>query len=542
MRSQIKRALLVAAALLVLACAPSKPDGSGPLPVTASPTGAPAQAAAQSGVVAVEQVLPGKLTVKVIKHTIAAQSAIPCWSYVSAGLSALGQKEIVFTVKREPGEGDQDYPRDILGFYGLVHDLASEGKIVDSGDVTTFADGSAGIFGDARWKGVLYTDALSLEGVDMTAPHLAGIVVTSGEVRVAHAMGVTRVLSLLGSVNLFYPTTPWLDRKRAEVITPAAATESILAKTRVLHLARATSHQDGEVAAPSAPRPVGEWHAVQAGRPRVELTLPPALTDAETTAISGLGDGDAVAICSGHDPTASAALVWGPGQSEPKAISAPTATGARIAGNFVLFLPDQKESSTVVLEDGFLVRLTADAWKRVRHAFSAKEAASVSGKDGQTVFTLTWLPTTVVTASGGRVEAPGGFATYVPQGPAQPDTAPAHVKMVQVVLLTDQNLIASRTTAEDLAAFVKAASAAVYAHVPAKSPGAGSDLMVECELSRDKPPRIQVAARPSFQDAVAAAIQAGVEKVPSPKIKEGSVRFQILYQLWGGTGKPLGPQ
>jgi hypothetical protein len=346
--------------------------------------------ASTAGVVATEHVVAGKLTITVVAHTIAtAQGNAACWSYVSEGLSGVGQKEIVFTVKRGPGEADRDYPRNILGFYGLVYQVASEGQWVDNGDTTILGPTSDGLFG-ARWRGIIYTDTIGMKGVDVRSGQLMAVVVSAAEVEVAQRMGVMRVLSRLGQANAFFPTTPWLDRDRSEVTSPGDLDKSILVQTRTAHFAGATVHQDSAGANPGADIPVGKIRTVEVYPDLVTLTLPSKLPDDARQAIGALGDDDPVAILTGPDRTASMAIVWQPGQSAPTAIVAPDTAGARIAGNFVLFLPGRPENKASILEDGFVVELSADAWIRVRQAMARGEPISVSGGDGKRIFTMAW--------------------------------------------------------------------------------------------------------------------------------------------------------
>lgn len=64
-------------------------------------------------------VLPGKLAVRVYLHSIdCSLGQLRCWSYVTEGLAAHGQKEIVFTLRRRDSEGDEEFPRQVPDFFG----------------------------------------------------------------------------------------------------------------------------------------------------------------------------------------------------------------------------------------------------------------------------------------------------------------------------------------------------------------------------------------------------------------------------------------
>jgi hypothetical protein len=61
------------------------------------------------------EVVTGKLSARVYLHDIESQSGpIACWSYVSDGLAALEQPEIVFTLRRDPHEPSDGFPQDPL--------------------------------------------------------------------------------------------------------------------------------------------------------------------------------------------------------------------------------------------------------------------------------------------------------------------------------------------------------------------------------------------------------------------------------------------
>ena len=69
------------------------------------------------------QVIPDELAVHEHWHDIPYAQPVPCWTYITQGLSAHGQKELVFTLRRtemaEQGESPDfvlDLP-DYVAFY-----------------------------------------------------------------------------------------------------------------------------------------------------------------------------------------------------------------------------------------------------------------------------------------------------------------------------------------------------------------------------------------------------------------------------------------
>ena len=77
------------------------------------------------------EVVPGKLSVRIYRHDVDTQHGpIACWSYVTQGLTALQQTEIVFTLRRDAGEPSDAFPRDPLQLFAAIHPLAEAGQRV----------------------------------------------------------------------------------------------------------------------------------------------------------------------------------------------------------------------------------------------------------------------------------------------------------------------------------------------------------------------------------------------------------------------------
>ena len=81
-------------------------------------------------------ILPGELTAKVYWHTIPYNPPIPCWTYVTQGLSAHQQKELVITVKRS-GTADDEAPGFVSELLMYIFALAKQGRTVDAGAYTS---------------------------------------------------------------------------------------------------------------------------------------------------------------------------------------------------------------------------------------------------------------------------------------------------------------------------------------------------------------------------------------------------------------------
>src|ERR1043166_3087146 len=154
------------------------------------------------------EIIPGKLTVRVETHEIPSRhGAMACWSYVTDGLAAFDQTEIVFTLRRDPGDPPAG-PEEPMQLFATIAELAASGQRVTAGGVTEF--------GERRFfdHHVLYVAAQPLPGVALPSPCLAGLLITDDELRAVRTFGPSRVLARLGQATSHYPFPAWSDRRR----------------------------------------------------------------------------------------------------------------------------------------------------------------------------------------------------------------------------------------------------------------------------------------------------------------------------------------
>ena len=245
---------------------PRRKPRRAPKPSVAPSAGAPPERApiaavehASGPLVAVVDLVPGELVVNVFVHALnGPKGAVDCWSYVSDGLSTLGQKEIVITVQRRAGEARGAFPRDLLELYAIIHHFAGQGRLVDVGAATTLPPGE-GLLGRGDFRGVLYAPPQVLPGVRVKAPSLTGLIVTQGEVEVAQQLGVVRLMARLGKHYRYFPTAPWVDRDRPELCSPGTMEESLVAKSPRLCLYAASVRQESRTASRERHAGPGPW-------------------------------------------------------------------------------------------------------------------------------------------------------------------------------------------------------------------------------------------------------------------------------------------
>lgn len=317
------------------------------------------------------EIVPGELVVRVHFHEHAtAVGRERCWSFVSEGLWAQRQKEIILTLKAEPGEKPEDFPREAFFFYEKMHELAAHGKTVDAGGHTDF--GERGFLGR---RAVAYTEAytepLAPRDLVPLSPSLSAILLTEGEFAAYQAIGLSRIRALLGKAYSQFPCPPWSDRRRPSVVTKDALKTSLLARAAILNPGGAVAWCEKGV---------------------LTLRLPQGARYRLATGIEALRDDGVFAILADIDPAADGCLVWTPGEARPHTISRPDARPSRVAGCFLAAVPGARAAGdrSQFVEDGFLLSLSAVSYRALREALKRGSALVLPASPDS--FRLEWAP------------------------------------------------------------------------------------------------------------------------------------------------------
>ena len=314
---------------------------------------------------ALAEIVPGRLVVRVHLHelpTVNGREA--CWTFVSEGLWALGQKEILLTLKREPGEKPEDFPREVFFFYELVYELAAHGKLVDAGGCTDF--GEQGLLG-RRAAG--YMDPYPFSDFASLSPSLSAILLTEGEFAACQTIGLSRIRALLGKAYSHFPCPPWSDRRRPSVLTKDALKTSLLARATTLNASGAVATCEKGL---------------------LTLRVPQDARARLATELEAAGDDGAFAIISEIDPSADGCLVWTPGETRPGAISRPDVRPSRVTGCFLAatLVAGAAVDRTQFFEDGFLLSLTTASFRALREALKRGGALALAASPDR--FRLEW--------------------------------------------------------------------------------------------------------------------------------------------------------
>lgn len=288
-----------------------------------------------------------------------ARGLFSCWSYVTDGLRSHGQKEIIFTLRRDRGEKLEGYPHTPLDIFGVIYELTQQGRIVDVGDISEFRTDFLG------YPALAYSPPQILAGVDVPFPVLIAIALTGEELQAVKAFGLTRVMARLGKAYRYYPCPPWTDRTRSSLSFKETLEKSILTRTNPIK---------------------GLGIRVCLMGDRLFLRLLPGtgkpLSDLLGQYPSNAGN-VAITLWTELDPAANACLVWEPPQAEPFVIVPPGSDSSRRSGCFITFIPGLAEDGGRLGEDGFFMTLTEPSWLAILEAISLEKTITIPTTDGK---------------------------------------------------------------------------------------------------------------------------------------------------------------
>jgi hypothetical protein len=308
-----------------------------------------------------------------------AAGPIDCWMYASAGLLRAGQREVVFILRRMPGESETEPPYDLLVFIEQLLSFANAGQIVDEYACTVFGGRGPLGFGSIVYAPLAgYGHSPELPDLVSPGEPLAAILLTTEEGTVASNASATRILARLGQAGSVYPYPIWSDRARRPV-----AEES---EPSILHKGLPLAQPRGATASQH--------------ENYVTLRLHMDSQRGLSTAVAGLPETQPFGIGTVFDGVAQAHLVWMPGQKQPNAITAsagpdrdygPEDGDMVIAGSFVALVQSRNDSPVQMIEDGFGVYLNNNEWAELRHAFVDGARFELAPSQNSPGFRLLWL-------------------------------------------------------------------------------------------------------------------------------------------------------
>lgn len=458
------------------------------------------------------EIIPGKLRVKIFVHDIMHESeAIPCWSYVTDGLAAWHQKEIILTLRRENSQKPEDYPRGLFELFAIILHLAEKGQLVDVGQSTLFNED--GFQGDKDFCGIGYVEPQGFLGVEIGAvPLLAAIILKGDEAQIAWELGLTRVATLMGLKYRYYPCPIWSDLRREPIASLHAMEKSHLWEiTRVP--ARASYYEE---------------------RNHIFLSVLPSGRASLQGFLNELPPTKPLALRTQPDPRANACLVWPSGHDQPVAITPAGSDGSRKTGGFLAFIPEQDTNEIHTVEDGFFLYLTNSAWQKIREALlSGTDVFVPAGSVDDASITIVWTkPAAYTSLIGGEKYTADRWTTYKSETTLPPKERIA-VSSSRVVLLTSERDLQARTSAGDLAGYVNVIEKTVDTFFTHPERRINRELTIRLALTATEH-EVQFVAVPDLSADVSEDLHERLESVRSPKVG-GPVKLDLILSLWSVT-------
>jgi hypothetical protein len=167
---------------------------------------------------------------------------LPCWTYVSQGLSEVSQPEVVFTLLRRPNENVEAFPESPFEWIKVVYGLANSGMHLETGQMLDLVFDRGAAFLKLN-QAMIVQDPRKWQAMSRFGSFVHGIPLNSGcfqfpngqlppnthhvialtheETVVAKQFGVTRVVGHLGLSVRWFPYPPWIDRDRGDTVNVA---------------------------------------------------------------------------------------------------------------------------------------------------------------------------------------------------------------------------------------------------------------------------------------------------------------------------------
>ncbi|MCW5823641.1 MAG: hypothetical protein KIT34_12620 [Cyanobacteria bacterium TGS_CYA1] len=459
-----------------------------------------------------QEIIPNELSVQIYSHKLPGESAQEAWTFVSEGLSSAGQSEMMMTIVKKEGEKEADAAHDPIMFFKTVHGLAKQNKLVEAGDRTELSPGEKG-FVAPQFIGTIYLTPQPLASVQIPDDAIVAMPVTREELAAFDIGGASRVSARLSRQDKFYPYPTWCDRTRKSVFTQD---EIKTMKAEPIN---------------EAPTAALYKAGIIAENNRLSLAVPPDASESFVKILKDLPKDAPLKLNLGVDSRANAFLVWSPGQA--LAVAPPKSDGSVLSGSYIELLPGVKETELGSFGDGYVAMLTNDDWEKLKLAVAGKKDlkinATASGEFKELEITFP-VEAYRNPTDGTFIRPTQGWKLYTPDGKERPVSAPDS-KGDRIVLLTDQNLIASYIQATDLISFISEIDKTVKDYFAQTPQSNKYEIVVQCDLSPDNKADFQIAAKPSklaaniLQDLY---LKLKTIKVPTSK---GSFSFQSVREL-----------
>ncbi len=267
------------------------------------------------------------------------------WTYLTRGMQAVSQQEMALTLLLDDDMDADNFPKTPVKMFQLLHEHATSGRLVQSGDATRL--GKRGIFG---FPCLFYVPAIQYEDLPNLDEYLSLMLVHQEEYEYAKQYGLTRFLSRIGRFCSSFPYPTWNTQVRPSLFTGEVTELSLLADENHILAEHSYVH-------------------LSDGKLQFQLRSEDANELAERLASGGE---DEIIVNCGFSPRCDASLYWQEGQVGPGAYAAPATRMQLIGGAFLVIQPGD-ETDFGIVEDGFYLKLTSsDLEQFAAHITSAE--------------------------------------------------------------------------------------------------------------------------------------------------------------------------
>lgn len=314
------------------------------------------------------------------------------WVFVSEGLAALGQPELVLTLQRERGESADGYPADAPI---IVASLAKAVKAGQRFKPWQAAGIPSGMLGRADLTGIIVAPAPLDPRVTVIGPTLGLLLLTKDELAVALRFGGPRVANLLANRQGFFPFPYWVDRRHESVCSSKEMNASLI----------------GQIERRQFLRGAGVWVETEREPGRVVLRLDRAAGRQLAKTLRELGDHVALFLVAPPEDV-DARIVWTKLGDRQIVIADKRSRSARTAGNFLAIMTSDEEVGAAVVEDGFTLLIPKARWAEAVAAFEGGQPLELAESSRHLAFTLRWS-----TAAGPGASSEAAVPERVPYKP-----------------------------------------------------------------------------------------------------------------------------
>ncbi|KAH8749170.1 hypothetical protein BGZ57DRAFT_140114 [Hyaloscypha finlandica] len=460
---------------------------------------------------------------------------MPCWTYISQGLSMVSQPEVVFTLLRRPSENVEAFPESPLEWINTVYDLAHGGLHLETGEMVDLVLDQEEAFlkinqvmiiqDPKKWQPMSRFGSFVL-GIplnsgcfqflnDMLPPNAHHVIaLTHEETAVAKQFGVTRVIGHLGLSVRWFPYPPWIDRDRGDAVNLADQGGSIRIGMPILRL-----------------------YGLNAMLVEDDIVLTIPVGDNKRKSLKdyvlGLPMSAAVGLDSFITQEADGELTWKSGQKYPMGMASTSRKMKNLNLGFLMFIPQRDKDHCMMCEDGYGILIRDDTWKAIRDAIQNAQDITIPLEDDKR-FILQWKHSVFHNPIDGG-EYTASWCTYRSSGPPNPPSN-SHVDISQTVFLIDPP--GGSIDTEELVDYIQQIHKVVEQQIPPQPlpapPGSthpGRQAVIEIELPKCEG-WLKMTAYPSMDGLDIQGIMGRVGALMAPESR-AVAKFQLFFNLWG---------